>query len=101
MEVTRVKRGTPGTPGNRNLLRGVGTQTALGSIRKVSDLSGGMTFIHSPVAEGLQAVDRLTRSVFTLGFVPSGTARPGEFRSIRLRVKRSGLTLHYRKYYRG
>ncbi|MBP7867742.1 MAG: VWA domain-containing protein [Acidobacteria bacterium] len=81
--------------------QGVDTATALGSIRRVSDLTGGLAFVHAPIAEGLRAVDRLTRSTFTLGFSPSGKARPGEYRSIRVRVKRPGLALHYRRYYRG
>ena len=82
--------------------QGVGTQTALGSIRKVSDLSGGLCFVHTPVGQGLEKVNDLSRAAVVIGFIPAkgGPAR-GEFRSIRIKCRRPGLGLHYRKNYRG
>ncbi len=82
--------------------QGVSTQTALGSIRKISDLSGGLCFVHTPVQQGLEKVNALSRAAVVIGFVPAngGPAR-GEFRSIRIKCRRPGLTLHYRKNYRG
>ena len=82
--------------------QGVSTQTALGSIRKVSELSGGLCFVHTPVGQGLEKVNDLSRAAVVIGFVPAdgGPAR-GEFRSIRIKCRRPGLVLHYRKNYRG
>lgn len=80
--------------------RGVYTLTAVGSIRNVSDLSGGLCFVHTTISDGLEKMDRLSRTYYTIGFQPGATGGKDGFQKIAVKTKRSDLVMYYRRQYR-
>ena len=65
--------------------------------------TGGMSFIvHSPadIATAAARIGQALRNQYTIGYVPRGNDRSGQWRRIRVKVADSGLRAYARAGYR-
>lgn len=88
-------------PGLRSLSERSWQHTwAISAIRNMSDHTGGRAFAYRYANEALDAIDRMTRSGYLLGYVPENTIQDGAYRRIEVKVARGGArVLHRRGYY--
>jgi VWFA-related protein len=71
------------------------------SLRRLSDLTGGLPAILDKGASALTRLDEVTRSGYELGYVSSNGAWDGGYRNVQVRVNRPDVTVLYRHgYYR-
>ena len=71
-------------------------------MRQLSDASGGRLFEVSSLKKLADVYARVAeelRGVYTIGYYPTNQVFDGAWRPIRLRAKRSGLTLRTRPGY--
>ncbi len=65
--------------------------SALRSLRRISELTGGQTFVQNNDLEAsLARIVRDTSRYYLLGFSPPLDGEPGDFKRIEVRVKREG-----------
>jgi Ca-activated chloride channel family protein len=65
--------------------------------------TGGMSFIvrdRSDIAEAAASVGKALRNQYTLGYVPGGAGRGGQWRKIKVKVAGSGMRAYARTGYR-
>ena len=88
-------------PGLRSLSERSWNHTwAISAIRNVSDHTGGRAFAYRYANDALDAIDRMTRTGYLLGYVPENTIQDGAYRRIEVKVARRGArVLHRRGYY--
>ena len=72
---------------------------ALGTLRTLSELTGGHASIHSYADKALERVDQTSRSQYLLGYAPTIAAADGAYRRIEVKVKRRDATVLYRHGY--
>jgi VWFA-related protein len=78
---------------------GVVSPLMAGTLRTLSEVSGGMASISECSRPALARLDEATTSSYLLGYYPSNTRWDGAFRSISVKVNRPGVTLAYRRGY--
>jgi VWFA-related protein len=65
--------------------------------------TGGMSFIvhgRTDIAGAAASIGRALRNQYTIGYVPGGSDRSGQWRRIRVKVAASGLRAYARMGYR-
>lgn len=71
------------------------------SLRRISDLTGGLSAIMDKGSTALARLDEITRSGYVLGYVSSNQAWDGGYRNIQVSVNRPDVTVLFRHgYYR-
>ncbi|MFB3854533.1 MAG: VWA domain-containing protein [Vicinamibacterales bacterium] len=73
---------------------------SFGSLRTLSELTGGLAFITEESRAALQSLDTVTRTGYLVGYSPSNRAWDNRHRKIAVSVKRPGVTVLYRHGYR-
>ncbi len=73
--------------------------TALRNLRRLSELTGGMTLTNNDLEAGLDRIVSDTSRYYLLGFSPETEREPGEFQRIEVRVKRDGVDVRTRHGY--
>jgi VWFA-related protein len=83
---------TPETPGK--------DQAMFTIMRTLADRTGGRSFYsNNDLAAALRRAMEDARLTYMLGYYPSHDSWKGKFREIKVRVKRPGADLHYRRGY--
>ena len=69
--------------------------------QRVASETGGTFYAarHRLASQDIDAMDRATRFQYTLGYYPIDERLDQQYRRIEVRVKRPGVTLHYRRGY--
>ena len=70
-----------------------------GTLRTLSEVTGGMASISEYSRPALARLDEATTSSYLLGYYPANTKWDGAFRTIAVKVNRPGVTLAYRRGY--
>lgn len=71
-----------------------------GTMRLLAERTGGRAFINNNDIQGaIRTTLAETRHTYELGFYPDHGNWDGKFHELKLRVKKSGVSLHYRKGY--
>jgi hypothetical protein len=68
-------------------------------LREISRISGGNAFAFQAGSAAFERIGSVTGFQYVLGYVPAIDTWNGAFRKIEVRVRRPGLTLHYRRGY--
>ena len=74
---------------------------ALGSLRALSESSGGIASLYAYADEAASRIDRASRFQYLLAYAPSNTDWNGRYRKITVRVNRPNVTVQYRHGYYG
>jgi VWFA-related protein len=77
-------------------------ESGCGYLKSLSDPTGGRMFDlggKTPLAEIFRTIEDELRSQYSLAFVPDGTARPGVFQKLQVRVEGRGMRVLARKGY--
>jgi len=67
--------------------------------RNVARLTGGLASFYRYASTAVRRLDEATRFSYSLGYYPSNNLWDGEYRRIRVEVKRAGATVHFRQGY--
>jgi VWFA-related protein len=67
--------------------------------RQISTLTGGMASIGGYAREALDAIDRVSRFQYLLGYSPANAVQDSTLRQIRVTVTRPGVSVQYRHAY--
>jgi VWFA-related protein len=87
-------------PGLRALSERAWAHTwAISAVRNVSDHTGGRAFVYKYGDDALDAIDRMTRSGYLIGYVPENLVQDGAYRRVEIKVARKGLRVLYRRGY--
>ncbi len=78
---------------------GVVDPLTAGTLRTLSEVSGGMASISEYSRTALARLDEATASSYLLGYYPTNGKWDGAFRTISIKVNRPGVTLAYRRGY--
>ena len=78
---------------------GVVDPLTAGTLRTLSEVSGGMASISEYSRTALARLDEATASSYLLGYYPANGKWDGAFRTISIKVNRPGVTLAYRRGY--
>ena len=78
---------------------GVVDPLTAGTLRTLSEVSGGMASISEYSRTALARLDEATASSYLLGYYPTNGKWDGAFREISIKVSRPGVTLAYRRGY--
>ena len=73
--------------------------TALRSLRRLSELTGGMTLTNNDLEAGLARIVSDTSRYYLLGFSPESDGEPEELQRIEVRVKRDAVDIRTRHGY--
>lgn len=80
--------------------RQVGSDLRDSTLRHVSTATGGFAIRHTnDLHLGMQRIDQDIRSYYLISYRPANQKFDGEFRKIRVEVKRSGLVVRHRSGY--
>jgi VWFA-related protein len=74
---------------------------ALGTLKTVSELTGGVSSAMAPAARALDQINQMTLAGYVLGYYPSNTAWDGKYRKIEIKVNRPGAVVLFRHGYYG
>jgi hypothetical protein len=69
------------------------------TLRNVGQMSGGQTSLYRYASQAFNRIDEATRSSYLLGYYPSDTDWRGEFRRVKVKVNRRGVTVLVRGGY--
>jgi VWFA-related protein len=69
---------------------------ALGTLKNVSDLTGGQASVLADAYTNLARLNESTRAHYLLGYYPADTRWDGKYRQITVRVNRPGVRVSYR-----
>jgi VWFA-related protein len=72
---------------------------AISAIRNVSEYTGGRAFAYRYADDALEAIDRMTRAGYLLGYVPENLIQDGAYRRVKVTVARRGARVLYRRGY--
>jgi hypothetical protein len=72
---------------------------AVGTLRTLSDLTGGQTTAFQNGTTFFDRIDRTTRSGYLLGYYPSNSTWDGRYRRVSVKVNRPGVTVLFRHGY--
>jgi DnaJ-domain-containing protein 1 len=78
---------------------GIVSPLMAGTLRTLSEVSGGMASISEYSRPALARLDEATASSYLLGYYPTNGKWDGAFRSISVKVTRPGVTIAYRRGY--
>ena len=92
--------GLPTAERGRELESTLQMARSFGSLRTMSELTGGLSSITDSSRTALDTLDTVTRSGYLLGYQPSNKAWDGRYRTIEVRVKRPDATVLHRHGYR-
>ena len=67
--------------------------------RTVAELTGGLASFYRYASTAVRRLDEATRFHYSLGYYPSNNLWNGQYRRIRVEVKRPGVTVHFRHGY--
>jgi VWFA-related protein len=70
-----------------------------GTSRTVAEETGGTVSLTRNASDFVRRLDVATRFQYVLGYYPTDNRLDGRFRRIAVRVRRPGLTVHYRRGY--
>ena len=74
---------------------------AIGTLRNVSELTGGQTSAYAYADPALTRINQTTLSGYLLGYYPSNSAWDGRYRRISVKVNRPGVKVLFRHGYYG
>jgi VWFA-related protein len=69
------------------------------TLRNVGRMSGGQTSLYRYASQAFNRIDEATRSSYLIGYYPSDTDWTGEFRRVKVKVNRRGVTVLVRGGY--
>jgi VWFA-related protein len=72
---------------------------AISAVRNVSEHTGGRAFVYRYADDALDAIDRMTRTGYLLGYVAENPVQDGAYRRIEVKVARQGARVLYRRGY--
>ena len=75
----------------------------LSFLRDLAERTGGLSFVvrdGADIAKATASIGRALRKQYTIGYVPSGNGRSGQWRRIRVKVDGPGMTAYARAGYR-
>ena len=75
----------------------------LSFLRDLAERTGGLSFVvreGADIAKATASIRRALRNQYTIGYVPSGNGRSGQWRRIRVKVDGPGMTAYARAGYR-
>lgn len=75
----------------------------LSFLRDLAERTGGLSFVvrdGTDIAKATASIGRALRNQYTIGYVPSGNGRSGQWRRIRVKVDGPGMTAYARAGYR-
>lgn len=72
---------------------------AISAVRNVSEYTGGRAFVYQYAAKALEAIDRMTRTGYLIGYVPADPIQDGAYRRIDVTVARRDARVLYRRGY--
>ena len=88
-----------GQPGGESA-EGRWSQTfAFATLRRVAELTGGVSSIAEPGTTAMSRIDEVTRAGYLLGYYPSNSDWNGAYRKVAVRVSRPGVSVYYRHGY--
>jgi len=74
---------------------------ALGTLKTISQLTGGVSSTTAYADRALTRIDQVTRSGYLIGYYPSNANWNGKYRKIEVKVNRPGATVLFRHGYYG
>jgi VWFA-related protein len=72
---------------------------AFATLRRVAELTGGVSSIAEPGTTAMSRIDEVTRAGYLLGYYPSNSNWNGAYRKVAVRVSRPGVNVYYRHGY--
>jgi Ca-activated chloride channel family protein len=75
----------------------------LSFLRNLAESTGGLSFVvrnGTDIAKATASIGRALRNQYTIGYVPSGNGRSGQWRRIRVKVEGPGMRAYARAGYR-
>ncbi len=72
---------------------------ALSSLRNISQMTGGLAFIHEDISGALARVNEVTRAEYLLGYYPRNNSWSGQYRRITVKVNRPDVRISFRHGY--
>jgi VWFA-related protein len=72
---------------------------ALSTLKTISELTGGQSFVHEDIGKSLSQLNDATLSDYLLGYYPKNTNWNGNYRRITVKVNRPGLNVSFRHGY--
>ena len=69
----------------------------LSFLRDLAEMTGGLSFVvrdGTDIAKATASIGRALRNQYTIGYVPSGNGRSGQWRRIRVKVEGPGMTAY-------
>lgn len=75
----------------------------LSFLRDLAEMTGGLSFVvrdGTDIAKATASIGRALRNQYTIGYVPNGNGRSGQWRRIRVKVEGPGMTAYARAGYR-
>ena len=75
----------------------------LSFLRDLAEKTGGLSFVvrdGTDIAKATASIGRALRNQYTIGYVPNGNGRSGQWRRIRVKVDGPGMTAYARAGYR-
>ncbi len=92
---------TGGLSGSISASAGFNQMFKVGSLKAISDLTGGVSSAFQYASSAVDRIDRSTRSSYLLGYNPQNQKLDGQYRKVTVEVNRPGAQVLYRHGYYG